>query len=216
MALAFGSMMLYPGGTARERSTVGYAPSQNFLSDLGMTVAYNGQTNRIGALCFVSSLVILVIALGGCLWQFLVFYSSEPRPRRFARAAGVAGVVVCLAFTGVAITPENRVMALHMTVTLLAWRVFPFVSLFLTVASLRSSVVPPRVAIAWAILTMILAAYVVILGWGPALTTVDGLRAQVVVQKIVAATVVAIFLYLSVEGNRVLEHSMSAKPLSFS
>jgi hypothetical membrane protein len=209
-------MLLYPGGTPRERSTVGYSASHNFLSDLGMTVAYNGQTNRIGALCFVSSLVILVIALGSCLWQFLIFYASEPRPRRFARAAGVAGVIVCLAFTGVAITPENRVMALHVTVTLLAWRVFPFVSLFLTVASLRSSMVPHRVAIAWAILTIVLAAYVVILSWGPDLTTVDGLRAQVVAQKIVTATVVAIFLYLTVEGNRVLARSMSAKPLSFS
>lgn len=185
---------------------------RNFLSDLGMTVAYNGQTNRAGALCFVLSLVILVVALGGCLWEFLVFYSREPRPRRFARAAGVVGVLVCLAFTGVAVTPENRVMALHVTVTLLAWRVFPFLSLLLTIASLRSNIVPSRVAIAWATLTVVLTAYVVVLDWGPEVATLDGLRAQVVAQKIVTAAVLVTCLYLSVEGNRVLAAASNAAP----
>jgi hypothetical protein len=204
LLLALASMMRYPGGTALNPSTTGYSPGQNFLSDLGMTVAYNGQPNRVGALCFVLSLVILLVALSASLWKFLIFYSSEPRPRRFARAAGATGVIVCLAFSGVAVTPENRVMALHVTATLLAWRVFPILSFFLAVASLRSSLVPSRVAIVWATLTVVLTAYVGILGWGPELTTLDGLRVQAVAQKIVAATVVAIFLYLSVEGDRVL------------
>ena len=123
------------------------------------------------------------------------------------------GAIVCLAFAGVAFTPENRMMALHVTATLLAWRVFPLLSLLLTVASLRSTIVSSGVAIAWATLTVVLTAYVVILGWGPGLTTLEGFRVQVVAQKIVAVTVVAIFLYLSVEGNRVLAGFSRTPPL---
>ena len=43
-------MWQYPGGTSLNARTVGYSPAQNFLSDLGMTVAYNGRANGLGVL----------------------------------------------------------------------------------------------------------------------------------------------------------------------
>ena len=58
------AMIRYPGGTGLEHDTPRYQLTQNFLSDLGMTVAYNGQPNRIGALLFVISLVVLIIGFG--------------------------------------------------------------------------------------------------------------------------------------------------------
>jgi hypothetical protein len=41
-------------------------------------------------------------------------------------------------------------------------------------------------AIGWITLTVVLSTYVVMLGWGPDLTTVGGLTTQVVSQKLVA------------------------------
>ena len=41
--------------------------SQNFLSDRGMTVAYDGQPNRFGACLFVASLLLPVVRFGSCL-----------------------------------------------------------------------------------------------------------------------------------------------------
>lgn len=200
--LAAGAMVRYPGGTGLDPSSTGYSLQRNFLSDLGMTVAYDGRSNRLGALCFVLSLGTLVVAMGGCLIGFLRFYALEPRARRLARAASAVGFVVCAAFGAVAITPENHVMTLHIGVTLLAWRAFPVLSLLLAFASRYSTVVSPRVAVAWAALTVALTGYVIILSWGPALDTDAGLRVQVVAQKGITAVVLAIFLYLSVEGNR--------------
>jgi hypothetical membrane protein len=204
LALATGSMVLYPGGTLLDRSSVGYSASHNFLSDLGMTVAYAGQTNSRGALLFVLALVIVVLGLGGCLVGFIRLYSDAPRARRLARAAGVVGILVCAAFVGVAVTPENRVMALHVRFTLFAFRVFPLLSALLALASLYSNGVPRRVAVAWAALTAILAAYVVVLGWGPSPRTADGLVFQVAAQKIVTVAAVSFFVYLSIEADRVL------------
>ena len=37
------AMLLYPGGTARDRDTVAYSVTRNFLRDLGMTVAWDGR-----------------------------------------------------------------------------------------------------------------------------------------------------------------------------
>ncbi|MEP6766190.1 MAG: hypothetical protein ABJB66_17900, partial [Gemmatimonadaceae bacterium] len=58
------AMLLYPGGTPLDHTTAGYSLSQNFLSDLGMTVSYNGLPNSFGALLFIVSLMLLVTGLG--------------------------------------------------------------------------------------------------------------------------------------------------------
>jgi hypothetical membrane protein len=203
IALAIGAGTRYPGGTPLDPSSKGYSISHNFLSDLGMTVAYNDQANRLGAFLFVASLGILVVGLGGCLVGVVKLYSRSPGPRRLARAAGVVGLLVCAAFVGVAATPENRVMALHVSLTLLGWRTLPVVSLLLFLASLSAPTFPRRVAVTWAALTVVLVGYVIVLGWGPpASVSAEWLVIQVAAQKLVAATAVGIFSYLSVEADR--------------
>lgn len=202
VTLATGSMLRYPGGTALDPTSRRYSLSQNFLSDLGMTVAYDHRPNAVGAALFGLSLVLLVLALGGCLVGLLRLYSTSHRARRFARAAAAVGLLVCAAFVGVAVTPENRVMGLHVSATLLAFRAFPVLSFLFLLATISSGVFPRRVAIAWAALTVALTVYVVILGWGPSLATVSGLTFQVIAQKVVAVAAVVTFVYVSVEADR--------------
>jgi hypothetical protein len=204
-------MIQYPGGTALDRASEGYSLSRNFLSDLGMTVAYGGQPNALGALLFFLSVIVLVLGAGGCLPEYVRLYSEPPRSRRLAWAAGAGGVIVCAAFIGVALTPENGFMSLHVRFTLLAFRVFPVMALLLTVASLYSSVLPRRVAVAWAALAAVLVGFVGVLEWGPALTTSNGLTIHVVAQKIAAIATAGIFVYLSVEADRVLATSSTAR-----
>jgi hypothetical protein len=208
--LALGSMLRYPGGTTLDRSSEGYSLSLNFLSDLGMTVAYNGLSNTLGASLFVVSLCALIVGLGGALLGFVRLYSQPVSARRWARAAGVIGLASCVAFTGVALTPEDRVMSLHISFTMLAWRIVPAASLLLAVASAYSPVVPRRIVALWGMLTIILLAYVLVIGWGPTLDTIEGLRMQVVAQKVIAAVVVAALTYLSVEADRVPKASRFA------
>lgn len=65
LSFAIASMFLYPGGTGLDASTAGYSLWQNFLSDLGMTVAHNGQTNGVGGLCYVLAAVSRAAPHGG-------------------------------------------------------------------------------------------------------------------------------------------------------
>ena len=202
--LAVAAMSRYPGGTLLDHSTGSYSFFNNFLSDLGMTVAYSGQRNRVGAILFILSLSVVVTGLGACLIGLVGLYSEAPRPRRFARAAAGVGLLVCGAFIGVALTPEDRMMGVHVSLTLLAFRAFPVASLLLVFASLASSTFPRRMAIAWALLTVMLVAYVAGLSWGPALSTSAGLTFQVAAQKIVVIVAVSTFVYLSIEADRVV------------
>ena len=63
------------------------------------------------------------------------------------------------------------------------------------------------VPIAWAALTVVLTVYVAVLSWGPSLTTTSGLAFQVVAQKIVTAVALSVFVYISVEADRVIGRS---------
>lgn len=196
------AMLLYPGGTARDSRTVGYTITGNFLSDLGMTVAYDGRPNRIGAILFMASIGLLVVGIGGALAGFVRLYSSSPRGRPFAWAAAAAGVLDCLCFVGVALTPENRAMSAHVAFTLAAFRILPAVALLITLAAHATFGTPARTVRIWAALTAVLAAYVVMLQGGAWTASTNGFVAQVIAQKVVAVLMVSAVLWQSHRARR--------------
>ena len=191
------AMFLYPGGTARDHAAAGYSIANNYLSDLGMTVAWNGQPNRIGAALFVTSMVLLVVGMGGALAGFVRLYASTPRGRRFAYAAAIAGALDCACFIGVALTPENRAMSLHVAFTLAAFRILPVVALLIALAARATPAMPQRIAAAWCVLALVLFAYAASLQGGAWAATATGFVAQVLAQKVVAIVMVSVVVWQS-------------------
>jgi hypothetical membrane protein len=201
--LAIVAGIRYPGGTFQDHSTRGYSFFENFLSDLGMTIAHNGEANRLGALLFMVALLVLVVGLGGSLVGFVRLHSATPEGRPFARLAGIVGLLVCVCFAGVAVTPENRLLGLHIFFTKAAWRLFVLVPLLLFVASRRSNDIPSGVSSAWLFLTVMLAGYVLVLDVvGPRVSEPGGLVTQVTAQKIISITAILTFVYLSIAAER--------------
>src|SRR5207302_8005455 len=90
VALAAIAALLYPGGTFRNPSTSGYSLFRNSLSDLGSTIAWNGQSNYYGALFFMSGLGLLALAFAVSSVALVQVYSSSRITRWLARAACVA------------------------------------------------------------------------------------------------------------------------------
>ncbi len=201
-ALAFGALTRYPGGTALDRTSAGYSLARNFLSDLGMTVAYDGRFNRLGAELFALSLLVLVVGLGNVVIAIARRLSGHRAARLWARFAAALGLLACLAFVGVAVTPENRVMAVHVTFTQWAWRIIPLVAALLAVASFQTPGLRPRVAMVWGMLAILMASYAALLFWGPDFGTTDGLVFQVVAQKIASVVVIAALLLVAREFDR--------------
>lgn len=171
--------------------------SANFLSDLGMTVAYNRQRNWLGAGLFVASLLLLVVGLGHTVVRIARRLSDHPAAQRWARAAVVASALAAFAFAGVAVTPENQFMAVHVAFTQWAWRIMPVVAGLLAVASFRSPGMPQNVGPSWLIVTFLLAGYALFLEWGPSVATANGLAAQVIAQKTIAVVVLTALLFVS-------------------
>jgi len=203
-------MLVYPGGTYRDRSTSGYQFFHNFFSDLGATITFSGQPNPIGAMLFVVSLVVLVVGMGGILAGLARVYSRSPRALPLIRLAVVAGVFVCACFIGVAATPENRFRSTHLLFTKLAFRVFPVVPLFLGLAASRGER-SSRVGVAWVAMIALLVAYVIVLDFGPRASTPIGLVVQVTAQKIVSVGAVLLVVYQSILAERAGQH-VTAEP----
>lgn len=201
-AIAVGAALRYPGGTALDTTTPGYSLSRNFLSDLGMTVAYNHEPNRLGAAFFVVSLLILVVGLGSVVGVIARFLALDAESRRWARLAAVALLAVCVAFAGVAVTPENRLMVLHVGFTQWAWRIVPAVALFLGFASRHNARLRQRAALAWFGAALLLGAYAILLSWGPSVAEPDGLLVQVIAQKAATVAVIASLLVAVREVER--------------
>ena len=191
------AMLLYPGGTARDPGTVGYRMSGNFLSDLGMTVAWDGRPNRLGAVLFVASMALMIVGIGGALLGFVARYAGHPRARRLATLAGALGVLDCLCFIGVALAPEDRAMAAHVAFTLAAFRILPLVVFVITLAAAATPATPRAVIGAWAFLTLVLLGYALMLQGGSWVATPAGFAAQVIAQKVVAIVMGAVVVFQS-------------------
>jgi hypothetical membrane protein len=187
-------MLRYPGGTGLDATTNGYSLSHNFLSDLGMTVAYNHEPNRLGAFLFVASLLLLVTGLGGVVVIIAKFLAVDPKSRRWAQFALITLLLSCIAFVGVAATPENLSMPLHISFTFWGWRIVPVVALFLGFASRQNAKLGPRAAIAFFATALLLGAYAAVLDWGPSVTEPHGLVVQVIAQKVASVIVIATLL----------------------
>jgi hypothetical protein len=208
-ALGIVSMIAYPGGAAYDRARTGYAFWHNFLSDLGMTVAFNGQRNTPGAMLFASSVALLAIGGAGCLVGSVQLNKHHAGARRLSRAGGVFGLLVCAAFVGVASTPEDRLFSLHLQLTLFGFKVFPIPALLVTAAAYANPAVPIRVRIAWSLLTAAVIGYAGMLEWGPTLSTPQGFTTQVIAQKAIAIVAIGLFSYLSFEGERLSRHGVA-------
>lgn len=190
-----------------DHETSRYQLTQNFLSDLGMTVAYNGQPNRVGAALFVMSLAVLIVGFGTATLWFIRLYSATRVSRNLARGAGTVGGAVCLSFVGVAMTPENAAMNLHVQFTLFAFRAFPVACELLLLAAWKSGVASTQVLVVWVLAAACLTAYVAFLSFGPSPRTPEGLIASVIAQKAVVVAIVVALTYQCHATARTLARS---------
>lgn len=203
-------MALYPGGTYLHRSTQGYSFFENFLSDLGMLVAWGGQPNQAGAAFFIGSELVLAVTLVLFFKAAVGVYSPGP-PRKLALAAAITGLGCCAAFIGAALLPADRFLASHIQAAILAFRASMVSFVLFTLATASDPRFSRTAAAAWTVLTVVMAAYVGVIEWGPRPRTPFGLTFQVSAQKIVITVLLGVVALQSVEAERIASAMSAAK-----
>jgi hypothetical protein len=205
-------MALYPGGTRIDPGTVGYSFTQNAFSDLGRTIARNGEPNLASATLFVLALTPAGLGLSAFFVALLPLVSNDSRAatRAVARCACLAGIVAGVAYVLVAWTPANRLPFEHVMAQNWAFRSFLVASVLLGFATVRSPLFPFRVAAGWWFFGALLLGFILIGIFGPSRRTGTGLVIQVVAQKAIVLTALVIVAFQSVEAQRAVRRQPAA------
>ena len=208
------AIALYPGGTYPDRSVRGYSFFGNFLSDLGMLVAWGGGANHAGATVFISSELLLILGLV-LFFTALVRVYSPGTPRRLAVAAAIVGLACCVAFVGAALLPADLFLAAHITAAIIAFRASMIAFILFTIATIKDRRFGQIATVAWTVLTLVMIAYVGVIEWGPRPRTTFGLTFQVTAQKIVVTVLLAVLALQSREAERIalMESAPKSEPL---
>ena len=101
--------IFYPGGTLHDPEQIGYLFTRNFLSDLGTTVSYSGAKNTISCVLFNASLSI-------CGFTFIMLFYKVKDLFDLKLSSNIAtffGILGGLCFIGVAFTPANILLDIH-------------------------------------------------------------------------------------------------------
>jgi hypothetical protein len=198
------AMLCYPGGTFADPGTHGYSFFANFFSDRGATHTPSGAANILSMILFTSSLAI--VGIGLCVFFVALtqlFRDSRCGPILPATGAFL-GIIAGLCFVGVAFTPWNLHLAAHNHFVMWAFRTFLGAVLIYGIAILRERTLPKKFAFTFLAFAIPLAAYVLLLTFGPSPKAIDGLRIQVAGQRIIVYASILTVLIQSLAANRIL------------
>ena len=189
------AMFFYPGGTFADPATKGYSFFHNFFSDLGRTQTHSGASNTIAAILFLVALAVAGLGLGLFFLAMPRFFRQAPLPRLLSRLGSAVGLISGLSFIGIAFTPVNLNGDLHRLFVQVAFLGFFVAVLFYIGAIFRTTTYPNRYARVFGVFVLLLAAYLVLLFFGPSLELARDLAIQATGQKfIVYAALLATFI----------------------
>lgn len=184
--LSTAAMFTYPGGNFQEDLTNGYDFFHNFFSDLGRIGVSGGRSNLISAILFASALTLAGCGLAAFFLAFRQFFLADSTGRWLSLAGTVVGVISGLCFVGIAFTPYDLFFDIHYQLVFWAFRTFLIAVGIYTVVIFRQRVYPRANGWIFVGFTVLLAAYLALLTYGPGADTNAGLVIQATGQKIIA------------------------------
>ena len=201
------AMFMYPGGTLIDKTTIGYSFSNNFFSELGMTQFYSGQPNYGPFLLFVVALSGAGLGMIVFFIAYAPFFTRSIIDRLLAWLGTLVGITSGMCFIGVALTPADANRSLHANYVLWAFQTF-FIAVLLYLPPLfRERRHPKPSASVFGVFAFLLAAYVLLINFGPAANTPEGLTIQATGQKIIAYACVASIILESLGAIRFIKKS---------
>jgi xanthosine utilization system XapX-like protein len=202
-------MLAYPGGTSLNRAAAGYSLSQNFLSDLMTTSAWNGQPNTVSAVLAGTGMAFLAVAFIGFAAAVTPLLSPTGGQRYILRCAMAATILGGVGLVGAALVSPDWWMTLHLQFATLAVGSGVATCLLYGIGSWRQPALPRGMAIAWLGLALVLAG-LFSMRWGPSIVDERGLMVQVISQKVAAVAILGTFFYRDI--RKALKRAQRSTP----
>jgi hypothetical protein len=184
------AMATYEGGNRVNSEAVGYSMVRNTFSDLGRTETYNERQSVLSRTLFTASLAVggagLVLynaLLPNLFRRSRLAAQGRVSPRVAGLISGSLGGVCGVAFIGIAVLPADVFPERHMLLVYVGFTVFLPAAIFGTLAFAASGGYSRRFVVPYAVLSVALVGYIVLIYFGPPVHTVEGNVIQVIGQK---------------------------------
>jgi hypothetical protein len=191
------AMIAYPGGTYYNHASRGYSFGENFFSDLGMTATFEGKPKTL-------SFILFSLALGSSgLASVILFLAAPPFFKKRKAALSLAlsgsavGIIAGLCYIGVACTPWNIYLPVHLFFVKTAFLLILIASIFYTIILASGNVLPQKYTAVLGLFSLCAAGYSILLFFGPGFDTKPGLLIQVAGQKIIVYMEIFSFFIIS-------------------
>jgi len=197
------AMLTYPGSTYHDNLSLGYSLTQNFLSDLGRTVSFSGETNFFSSLFFNMGLI-----LTGIVFTFHYFHIwrvfLQDSPQILSLIGSTFGMLGGLSLIGVGLTPSDLYLDIHIICSIWLFRFFFVASLCYSVVILRHARFENKFAGGYLFFTFSILLYIFVSEFGPDPELNQyALAIQVVSQKIILLIFMA-SIYIQTMGLKKL------------
>ncbi len=204
------SMFIYPGGTFRNPETIGYLFNQNFLSDLGRTVAFNGVPNLIGATIYIVGLTFVGIMT---ILMFIFIPKSIFNEDKWTKLilvfSRILGVIAGLGLIGIAFTPNNLLDIPHTISVNIAFMKLLQALFLLMICIYRTSSFPNIWGHLLLFSNAVLFGFILFKILGPSIHQSDaGLMYQSVAQKIMVYTQIISLSILALGTKKVFQNHL--------
>jgi hypothetical protein len=187
------AMIFYPGGYYIGSFIIpsqGYRFSLNVLSDLGMVIAINGEPNTISLILWGIALTLVGLTFMFYIITIPSYFPKSSTQRIFAIIGSGFGIISALGFIGVAFTPWDILLDLHVIAVFVAFPVSLGYSIFYALAIFVDKSYPKIWGVVFVVFTLAMASYVLLLfGAGQTLLGTDPYfirRVNVLSQKAIA------------------------------
>lgn len=184
------AMLFYAGGNNADPTAPRYLFFQNFFSDLGLTVAHNGEANTVSFLLFAVALSLAGLSLITFFWLMPGFFRPDAAAFNLSRVGSLFGFIAGICFIGVAFTPANLLGQAHINFVFGAFGSYFVAVLFYLGALIKFPALDRSYLLVLVAFAVILGGYVWLLFGGPRQLTI-----QVTGQKIIAyASIITVFI----------------------
>jgi len=197
------AMIIYPGGTYRDLSTEGYIFSQNFLSDLGRWSSWNEEQNFYSSFLFSSAFMIVGLVFSAFFWTLPSIFNAE-NFHFLTKMGSSAGVISGVLIIGVALTPADIAYASHIIFSTWFMRFFLIAAFSYSLVFYKSEIMETKYALGYAIFSILIAFYILILEFGPSIQeSLWALRVQVLSQKLICLTFIVSVAFQTIGNKKV-------------
>lgn len=193
------AMIFFPGGTAADPNATHYLFFENFFSDLGRSIDFEGEPNLISRILFTLSLTLQGIIVIIFFFTLPSIFSDSKKSKKWTVLMTILGVVSGIGFIGVAHTPWDLCFPEHVFFVNLAFRSLLLASIFMLIKVYKTDYFQNVYGHILLIVCFLLFGYVLLLIFGPdPQLSRYGLLLQATCQKIVVYSLVfgiTIFAY---------------------